>query len=391
MAYNVPIRVQNGGQTMIIILFYCAVIGGLSVALTAIGVSLYDIVQIKHSKQTTKTPCPNITLIVRHHDKNDLQRALTMAEIPYKKLMIIMINATGNSHVARTIQKQRSKKIVVYMSKKPLTAAVINACKKHRRNGPVIALGAHATIDEASLEAAAHYMARSTCDQALLNRYYITHLSIGGLLRSYQQSIEQLVLKTHSMFRAPMTVTAEDTVIYRHARVAQDYATPRNFISDSTAFIEYDAHILHTLSSIVFKKITTWRSIKPTRNTIVVWLRSVIMTLQQLALFAAPVLFGYFVFVALRLHQPVFLLSGMALILMVIVYAVLSDGQLEITDKLRYTLQLPVICLLLPLLFVVPYSALIVVMLKLLTNMAKAKVPRRVGLFVWVKDILRIV
>jgi hypothetical protein len=376
---------------MIVILLFCAVVGMASAALVIVGVSLYEIFDIKRSRAQSKAPRPDITLIVRYHNKDDLHRVFTIAEIPYKKLMIIVINQTGNSHVARTVRKYRHQKVAVFSSKKPFAESIAKACKKYHRNGPVILLGDRATIDDVSLETALHYISQSRDEAALLNRYYITHFTIGGLLRSYHHSVEQLWLKTCSVFRLPMNASTDDTVIYQRVQDLQAYAAPASFISGSSAFIEYDTGIFGTFRTIVFTKLAAWKTIKPLQHTVMAWLYSILRGMQQLAFFTLPILFGYFVFVALRLHQPVFLLVSVALVLMTYVYALWSDGQLEITDKLRYALQLPVICLLLPLLLAVPFIAASMIALKFLTNVTKAKVPGSVGLFVRVKDILRIV
>ncbi|HXR49828.1 MAG TPA: hypothetical protein VN778_02275, partial [Verrucomicrobiae bacterium] len=56
----------------------------------------------------------------------------------------------------------------------------------------------------------------------------------------------------------------------------------------------------------------------------------------------APILFGYFVYVAIRLHQPIFFILCLIVLTIVLLLTIWGDEHLRPLQKLTYSVSIPI-------------------------------------------------
>ncbi len=379
---------------MIIWLFvFCATIGGLFAIVMLIGVSLYDIRTIQHTTLRRQKQ-PKIIIAVEYNGESDRERILRLATLNYKKLFIIVNDPSRTSNLKRAV-RPHSKRLAIYSSRFSFREATARACKRYKQDGGlVILLATGAELDEVSLQEAAHYMSRRTAPYAaVLNRYDITSYSIVGLLVSYWQSFIQLTRKLYSTFSLTIFTDHNDTIIYKDFSYMNKNVAPTGFIATSTAFFAGHTNMVTALAKPVRAQKNTWAQLTKDipGNLIRTLLIRVAYTVLQTALLLFLVPLAYFAYIALNLHQPILFFIALGAFALFVLYATWSDSQLAVSDKLQRTATLPVILLTLPFWILLPFITCCSILLEMLSDMVKAKFPRRIGLFARVKDILRIV
>lgn len=127
----------------------------------------------------------------------------------------------------------------------------------------------------------------------------------------------------------------------------------------------------------------TRRTNTPLRTSVQIW-SYLYRTASYLITVAVPCILAYALYLAIIPHQLELLSVSTAVFCLFVGMAIWSYEQLTLVNKLSYTLLIPATLI---------YFALLAVWrpLKTLADMAKAKLPIGVGLFVRVKDILRVV
>ncbi len=314
---------------------------------TTMGVTLYDVREINRATHRQSHPYARryrnrpLVSVVIYASSNALWHSLdSVAANRYKKLEIFAAGSESDRAAVAVFARQSKRKIL------------FTSTPAEQVDGDIVVVMRGGTVlgSQAITRIVQRFNTNPAVHTLLPYRSAGPSYSVVSLMQEYRQFLGNLLQKARSASGLWPTEYAPDVVAYGQQTDI--------FRRDGPPAIRYPA--------------------------LAAWLRAVFIGVTGWVTLALPPLLGYFVFMAVQLHEPTMLMISWAAFGLALLFAIWWDDQLGWWQKISYSLLLPVTFL--PLYLLSFWSAL-----KLLANVRKAKVPRSVGFFVRVKDQLRIV
>ncbi len=319
------------------------------------GVMLYDLREINATRHRLLHPHarryrhrPLVSIVIHGH-ADDLKQSLeSVAASHYKKLEILVPKSSDARKIVTAFTRHSKRKVLLVDDPAGQASGEIF----------VIMRGKSAIDKRAITNIALRFNTNTSIDTLLPYRQSPLPETTFQLLRKYGDFLNNLLLKTLSISRQLPGAT--------HAEFASDVVVYGNGID---IFRRFEPPTLQT--SVIIKILALCFAIS-------LWAMT----------FIAPTLVTYFIYMAFALHQPTLLMLCGALFGGWVLFAVWWDDQLGLLAKCGYSLLAPTTVLPFYVLSFVQIGKLI---LKLFANVRKTEIPRRIGLFVRVKNKLRIV
>jgi hypothetical protein len=310
-------------------LLIIGIIVALLVMLETIGVYIYDFnetkrhrVQLKHPARRFR-PRPSITItIVASNSQATLENCLrSVLQCRYKKVEIIIAdNASTDAtkRVARQIINEHPKRSIRLFAKRKSvdrTSLTTEAYKKYGQGEIVLMLSPDMCLKPDALYEVAHFFNRTPEAQVARPAVAIAaNYQLLGVLQLYHAYLRQRRQKALQSFR----MTQAAPMLWRREAFLQPVPT-RTYYAHAVTVVQQN----HGLRPIIRQ-----------RPTLRLW--------QVASIIVPPIVSSYFVYTAIRLHQPALLLVCLAMVTIWFSLAIWDNQRLSTTQKLKYTLGIPI-------------------------------------------------
>ncbi len=358
-----------------------------------IGTSVYDLGQAREQRQRRQHPYaakyrkrPLISVIVlTHNSENVIERCLdSLLQSSYRKWEIIIIdNASKDatkSIVKQFIVRHPKRAIKLGAKRQPVeqSEAALRAYKKYAKGELILVLDAGCSVDKEALSMAVrHFNIEPRIGILTLNFKVIANYSVIGILQKFEHLLRYRAKKfssvsnseymesyegaictrnafnmlagkspTKTQQNADMTAIAVPNVMHGNRHVLSCYASNAIVYTEPLpsfwAFLKqrYTLQLSRCLALKSQRKLFFSRS--PDYSKFLTWFRLPFSAVIGLTALIVPILVSYFLYLALRLHQPAFFMVTLTLLSIFMVFAVFEDEQLKFRQKVAYSALIPV-------------------------------------------------
>jgi glycosyltransferase involved in cell wall biosynthesis len=343
-------------QIIVPMMVIAAIAGGFMTLAHIAGVFMYDMRSAKLKQAYAKHPHaqkyrarPLITVVVSaYNDVDSIMYTLnSILKSNYKKLEILVVDL-GSEDMSKALVKgyieQHPKQSIRLITQKEQEGGkhTLRRAVKHYGSGDIVlSIPAGGYVEPTALKnAVLHFAQDENLDALNTNRFIESRASVIGLFERYVALVAQRSDKFLS--EAGLLVTVRRMTLYRRGvylrihrphlklRYAQDVRVGVPALASYRKIFgrNYRAyvHVLRTAS-------TNGRS----------WLAIGYICCSLLLTLTGPLLIGYFLYVALYLHESTLLLLCIVGMSAFLAIAINEEGRLNIWQKAGYVLGLPVI------------------------------------------------
>jgi glycosyltransferase involved in cell wall biosynthesis len=375
-----------GSWLIIPSLQFLGVVGALVLLDTIIGANLYDARQIASQRNKRvasalrskkKSARFLVTILVSaHNNETDITRCLeSITKSSYRKYQTIIIdnNSTDSTvRVARTTIASYPKKQMKLVARKrqdQTIASEYEVYKKYGKGDLVLRLDASNSLDRHALASAVRHFSSEPLLAMLRSKKLIqTSWIAAGLIARYQNCLREISLKSASVNNAD--VYLQEQAFFRADTFAElakqanrtkldldGLQIPANRQNRSqyaedvlisvpaqtslyrffTATYRMQKKRIHSLVSqrrILFKSGDNY-------TVYVSWLRLPLAVLSGLASLIIPLAITYFIYLAVRVQDPVFLVVSCGVMAVILLFAIWGDRQFSFRQKVLYSLGIP--------------------------------------------------
>ena len=348
---------------MIEIVLIVSAVTFVSLALFIIGgVTIYDVQDIRTKQLFKRHPFarryrnrPVVTvLIIASQETESVRQCLeSLKASSYRRLEIIVVATAINSRLKRLTSTQgtRARPVRLFKSIRSKQAAISAAYRRYGRGDIVFLLEATDTLDPMAISRAVwHFNTHKNISALYTHRITNSTYSSIGLFQTYIESLMRLWNKFMSTVshvpnyddnHGPLFYR-KDAFLHRHtsgvlrSHFADDVISYRRPISLSSQLMKQSLAI----------KVRRLQSIKhPARrlNTSLLnrYVERGLMLYVSILLVGVQLLLGYFMYLGLVPHQPLFLLIFLGLISLFLLFGLWSDQQRSLSKKLLNSLLIP--------------------------------------------------
>ncbi len=352
-------------------LLITAFVGAVLLLLAMIGANIYDFKQAEqrrdyllHPRARRYRQRPWISAVVHTQNQAELleQTVASLAISSYRKLEIIIVdNASqdGMKQVVKTLAAAYPKRNIKLLSKRAEAnrqQAMAQAYRAYGRGDLVLQCEAGQTLaKQAVTTALRHHQLNAESGETvvILNQLVATRLSVIGLLQKYEHLLRYRVKKTRSLLGLEAGVDPREVTL-SHSKAFLNSAAKRQpviapsfrYAADALTYATPAASLDDLLQGRYQLQLARWRSLAGSRQQLSVtrqaqWFRlSISVLIGSLALLL-PLLFGYFVYLAVSLQQPLFFVLSLIVLTGVMVLVIWGDEHLMLRDKISYTMGIP--------------------------------------------------
>ena len=300
---------------------------------------------------------PLVTVIVMaRNDAESIGRCLdSLRRGSYRKLQVIIVDNASQDATAQTVRTylaghpKLAARLVAKRRPAPWAQAARQAYRRYGRGELVVLLNADSGLDRQAVRRTADQAADRPDSGVFLPRLRPSAPgSLGGLLQTYLTLLQQRSGKAGSVLHKQPVVSANglacrQTVfnqVLRQARgrafslaIAAPYAYRHDVIVNTPAVGSY-YRVCRELYRAPFNRL---RLSSPRR-----WGPALLMLAGGLTLLLVPLLSTYFIFLALSLKEPLFLVLSLGGLSLLLASAIWEDEQLGLRRRLAYSLGIPV-------------------------------------------------
>lgn len=352
--------------------FVSSVFVGVVVLYALIGSRIYDVVLYRNSATQNEQPyqhLPFITIIVpvRNAEAEIIQFLGELVAVTDRRSTILIVDAASTDQTVRKVRtfakqyRNRRVHIRAFRNETDVQKAEKNVEHKLIRGDIVVRIGINERIDRGTLSRIAHCFAAHKSPNILIPRQTIifdhTLISTISIYISY---LRQTFLKAHDGFRVvsvpvrPQIMTIhyyqrlkhknwdtslvtgvayyrDDIIIYGHA--------PRHIYGFLKCFLVDNYLGVQSLFSQLQDKPNGVFNLQSYMD----WLFAGIkISFRFIAIFI-PVSLGYFIYLALALHTPIYLLACGVGVILCLGFMLSEDFQLSSVEKLRLLVPIPAV------------------------------------------------
>jgi hypothetical protein len=333
-----------------LVLLLTAGVGGAWLLLNLIGANLYDVRETRKKRKYDQHPHaaryrqrPLISVIVQvRNDRQELEQTIaSLTKSSYRKLEIIIADNTSEraaKKIARTLIAQYPKRRIKLFASRSADSEVVvrKAYKAHGKGTLIMSMAAGQTVGKQTIsQAVRHFNAENNLDTLIFNERIDSALSVLGLLQKYEYLLRMRAKKSLSLLKSANPRDKNDVVICKKEVFTKPAQALRTFYAADALVCTPSAGSLDALLRQRYElqagRLRTWRE-QPRPFA----------TATGIAALLAPVLFGYFVYVALSLHQPIFFVLCLVAVTIVLLLAIWGDEHFKPQEKLAYSASIPI-------------------------------------------------
>jgi glycosyltransferase involved in cell wall biosynthesis len=363
---------------------FSGIVGTLVLLDTIIGANLYDARQIANQRNKRRTSLGLskstaflVTILVSaHNNEVDIARCLeSIARSSYRKHQTIVIDNNSSDETVRIARQaitrypKKQMKLVARRLQGQTIASEYEAYKRYGKGELVLRLGATTTLDRHALSRAVRHFSSEPSMAMLRSKKVIqTSCIVAGLIDTYHNCLREISLKSASLNNADLYLQEQaffriDTFAglakqakrtnfdldglqipaNRHTRsyYAEDViisvpAQPSmyRFFASTYVMQKRRIHSLISQRRILFRSSGSY-------TLYVSWLRLPLAALSGLAGLFIPLAVTYFIYLAVRVQDPVFLIVSCGVMAVILLFAIWGDRQFSVRQKVLYSLGIP--------------------------------------------------
>lgn len=339
---------------MIFILGFTTLIGLLLTVATIIGVTRYDMLEIKklrhlkihpYARQYRLRPLVTIVVIAGPNKQLLLDCLESIANLTYRKVEVIVIQPLAIIR-GSTSRKQSGYRfnLRAYQTKRPLTTAIPAAYKRYGHGELVAIIECATDFDPSSIGNAVRTLLANDRPASAVS--FSQHIRVGmkasSVMIRYDNLATHLALKTKSALSL-LRVNEPFNILFRQDALQQMMQPGQCSAYFAQSAIVHQAPADTLLAPLTQRFRMQLQKVKHT-TAIVSSLRdnrsfeNWHQVIQPLILGAAavllPVLLIYFFYLALVLHQPTLLLISWVILIAILVFSVWSSSSLSLQQKM---------------------------------------------------------
>jgi hypothetical protein len=350
----------------------CLAVGAVSGALLLIyliGANIYDVRTAKlqrdllrqpHARRNRHRPLITAVVITRNDGPGAETTVRSLLAADYRKLEIIIVDNASKNDTGRVLRgvvaahPKRALRLV--RGRKPAykRLAAFNAYRRYGHGDMVLLLEAGQALERrALLTAVRHGNAEPGIDALVLNRRVGPARTVVGVLHSYESLLRNRVRKFTSLLWVDYMLPDDEAILCTRdafKRIAKGESVGRTQYASDTVVHERPAPSLDALLSGRYRlQLARWQALtelgQPTMQTARMrtrtWLRLTLAYVTGAMALAAPLVLGYFVYLALRLHEPTFFTLSLACFSIFLLLTIWGDEYLRPREKIVRSIGLP--------------------------------------------------
>jgi len=326
-----------------LLLLYVAALAVL-ITLQIIGASLYDIKSVKlrrlrrlHPYAKAYRSWPLVTVIVLAQNQADsLKDSLdSLRRSNYRKLQILVVDnaSTDDTKFIAKGYLDRYPKLDARLISKRKAAdriTVISSLRRYIKGEIVLIADADCSVEKSAIrQAIRHFQEQPDASMVVPDTVPATVKSLRGLMQSYQAILFQRSKKAISILSGPIE---SNVLIYRRQALGNALRRkPVNALYADDVRIQTD------------NDAEPYRFERAHHARLFMRYISVIFAASQLLVtILTPLLVSYFIYLAIGLREPLFLLITMGGVALLLLFAVWENDHLAFRERLVYSLGIPI-------------------------------------------------
>lgn len=375
-------------ETLAYILVLAPVSFGLGMTMfDLLGASIYDFKdirrQVRQKSKRRRTKLPKISVIIpAHNEESVIERCLSsLIQSKYTNYEVIVSDDASKDNTRKVVRQfianHPKKNLFLYSKRKNVgRGGAINAgYKKYATGDLIMAIDADCTIEPDALRRAAHHFMSDESLSALASNIRIMkHPSIIGLLQQFEYMTGFRAKKAFTIANAEYIVGGAGAVYRREIFDKLKGFNERMLTEDialslSIADLGNIVHKLKFGSDVVvytepvltynglFKQRYRWKlgslqalfhhkrlffARRSTHSRLLSWFRLPLVIWSETMLLLEPIVFGYFLYLAILAREPRMFMIGWGALCLMILFAVWGDEHLKLRQKLRFTMLTPI-------------------------------------------------
>ncbi len=344
-------------QIFAILLSIYAVALTAVISLQIIGASIFDVRQAKKRRQRQLHPYlkafrqrPQVTaIIIVQNQAQSIQDCLnSLRRSTYRKLHVLVIDNSSEDESKTIIREymQRYPKFSARLVAKRLPAswakAVHDAWKRYGKGELIILSGGDNNFEKSAIKNFVGQYQQIPHVDILVPQMQTAQInSLNALLHTYMTMLSQRARKTASLLQRPSRTGS----IAFNSRVLPAVIKANQSSKSIQAINVTKAVNYHFVPEAVIKN----RSQRAPKALRLAWPRTLKQLLmvsldagQALVVILTPILITYFIYLAVSLREPTFLLLTMGGLGLLLTFAVWEDEQLGLRQRLAFTAGIPI-------------------------------------------------
>lgn len=333
-----------------------AVAGSLLTLAHIAGILLYDAQSVRMIRAYKKHPHarkyrarPLISVVVSaYNDADSIMYTLnSVLTSRYRKVEMLVVDLGSEDYTKAVVKgyieqhPKRSIRLITQKEHEGGMNALRRAVKHYSRGELILGIPAGGYVDPYALRNAVLHFAHDAAIDALnVNRYIESHASVTGLFERYFAILSQRSDKFLSV--TGILVTVRRMTLYRRSaylrKRGSGHLTVR-YAHDVTVGIPALASYRKIFGRSYRAYVHLLRSVYPSNWS---WLKLGYVCCSAIVSLTGPLLIGYFLYVALYLHESTLLLLCIVGLSTFLVIAINEEGRFSIWQKAGYALGLPV-------------------------------------------------
>lgn len=344
-----------------IIIFSIGYILGVAALWLILGVTQYDFERIRLQAQQRRHPYarryrqrPTITaLLYVDQDISWCQPALiTLQASNYRKLEIILIFPP---HLSRSVKHtlvshRKHQRVSLYENRHDTPAEAILKAYRQFGHGSLVSIfdsTHHPTPN--FLSATATYFNQHPDTHALrTHTKIVSSFRMLGLLQRYGEFTRDIYYKALSGLNITPVILKTSGYVYRQSHFMFDdpKILGRSAYSGEISILTHPAKSIFSLlkqnlyERRLFLRALGIHIVHPA--TLLERITSICLLAGQAAVATVPLLIGYFIFMSVKLHQPLLLSITIATYLSIVIFAIWKSEDLRVGGKLTYIMLAPI-------------------------------------------------
>jgi cellulose synthase/poly-beta-1,6-N-acetylglucosamine synthase-like glycosyltransferase len=354
-----------------------AVVGAVLALLNIIGANIYDAREInkrrdfrRHlgARRYRRRPLISV-LISTHNEETTIEQCLdSLLTSSYRKLEIIVVDAASQDQTRQLVRKyiaahpKPSIRLVARRSPVNSRPDMHAAYKKYGHGELVMLCDANSLTDKQALtNAVRHFNAEPKLGSLGFNHRIQAAFNTAGLFQKYEHLLRYRSEKFNSVSNSAYAFAQQTgTLCRRELFVPTPKSVGQFGNKNSRAYYASDAVIYTKPVSSLFGLIKQRYRLQQSRLQALrnlrqlafrrrrdypkslIWFRLPFAAIVGLTALFLPLLLTYFIYVAVRLHEPTLFLLSWVTLAVLLLLAVWGDEHLRWRQKLGYTILVPI-------------------------------------------------
>lgn len=343
-------------QIIVPMMIAAAVAGGLLTFAHIVGVFMYDARSLRRKKAYERHPYarkyrmrPLITVLISaYNDADSIMYTLnSVLKSNYRKVEMLVVDLGSEDYTKAVVKgyieqhPKQSIRLIAHREGEGVRHALRRAVRHYSSGELVLSIPAGGYVDPEALPSAVRQFADDDSIDALnVNRYIESRASVIGLFERYYALLVQRSDKFLSV--AGLLVNVRRMSLYKRSAYLRTRDRDRlnvHYAQDVTVGVpalgSYRKLFLRNYRAYV----RTLRGLGMTGQS---WLKIGYISCSIVLSLTGPLLIGYFLYIALYLHESTLLLLSVAGISAFLVVAINEEGRFNLWRKGAYVLGLPI-------------------------------------------------